>query len=162
MQNNILKYFGYDDHLLYNMLKIVLLLFVTLTNTAHAQSSSALSVLTVVVSNLKVSPDTDLYVAIYEKEGFPKEGKFLYGKKEKIKGSTSTEVVFELPVGSYAVAVYQDMNLNGIMDKNFFGAPKEPYGFSRNFKPVMSAPDFSDCSVVLEAAPLTLSIALLQ
>lgn len=37
-----------------------------------------------------------------------------------------------LPPGDYAVAVHQDTNGNGRMDKRFFVLPREPYGFSNN------------------------------
>lgn len=36
----------------------------------------------------------------------------------------------ELPPADYAVAVYQDANQNGQLDKGPFGIPQEPYGFS--------------------------------
>jgi uncharacterized protein (DUF2141 family) len=32
--------------------------------------------------------------------------------------------------GTYAVKLYQDVNSNGELDRNFLGIPKEPYGFS--------------------------------
>lgn len=61
-----------------------------------------------------------------------------------VKGK-SLEVAFSVEPGDYAVAVYHDENSNGQMDKRVFGIPKEPYGFSNNFRPVMSAPKFNDC-----------------
>ena len=40
-------------------------------------------------------------------------------------------VLFEdLPEGRYAVAVFHDANLNGRLDKNFMGIPREGFGFS--------------------------------
>jgi uncharacterized protein (DUF2141 family) len=35
-----------------------------------------------------------------------------------------------LPIGQYAIAVYQDSNDNGKLDTLLFGIPKEKYGFS--------------------------------
>ncbi len=35
-----------------------------------------------------------------------------------------------LPPGKYAVSLFQDLNGNSKMDKNFIGYPKEPFGFS--------------------------------
>ncbi|MBM3418733.1 MAG: DUF2141 domain-containing protein, partial [Bacteroidetes bacterium] len=35
-----------------------------------------------------------------------------------------------------AVAVYQDLDRNGRLDKSAFGFPTEPYGFSRNYHPI--------------------------
>ncbi|MFP3942340.1 MAG: DUF2141 domain-containing protein [Alphaproteobacteria bacterium] len=44
--------------------------------------------------------------------------------------------------GKYAVQVHHDQNGNGKMDFSFFGLPKEPYGFSRDAKPVLAPPKF--------------------
>ena len=35
-----------------------------------------------------------------------------------------------LPPGKYAVSLFQDLNGNSKLDKNFIGYPKEPFGFS--------------------------------
>jgi len=37
-----------------------------------------------------------------------------------------------IPYGVYAVSVFHDENMNGKLDKNFVGAPKEGYGASNN------------------------------
>ncbi|MBC7572548.1 MAG: DUF2141 domain-containing protein [Spirosoma sp.] len=55
------------------------------------------------------------------------------------------QAAFSVDPGEYAVAVYHDENGNGKMDKRVFGIPKEPYGFSNDFRPTLSAPKFSDC-----------------
>jgi uncharacterized protein (DUF2141 family) len=59
--------------------------------------------------------------------------------------SNEVTIEFEVPYGDYAVAVSHDLNGNGKLDKNLFGYPKEPFGFSNNYKPKLSSPDFSDC-----------------
>jgi uncharacterized protein (DUF2141 family) len=51
----------------------------------------------------------------------------------------------DLKFGTYAIAFYQDMNDNGKIDKNGLGIPKEPYAFSNNIRPKLSAPSFKDC-----------------
>jgi len=59
----------------------------------------------------------------------------------------STHVVFEnLPIDNYAIAAYLDENSNGKMDKNFFGAPTESYGFSNDARELMHAPSFQKAS----------------
>ncbi|WP_128546524.1 DUF2141 domain-containing protein [Larkinella soli] len=73
----------------------------------------------------------------------------------------SIRVPFEFEPGSYAVAVFHDVNDNGKMDKKLFGIPKEPYGFSNNFRPVLSGPSFEDCQVKLGDEGTTVSIRLL-
>jgi uncharacterized protein (DUF2141 family) len=51
-----------------------------------------------------------------------------------------------LDYGELAIAVYHDVNDNKQIDKNPIGIPTEPYGFSNDFKPVIKAPAFKDCS----------------
>ena len=64
---------------------------------------------------------------------------------------------FNVPSGSYAIAVYQDLNDNKEMDKGLFHIPKEPYGFSNHYRPGMSAPHFADCVLPI-TAPITETI----
>ncbi len=55
------------------------------------------------------------------------------GTVEKI-GKGAYRGSFEIPPGTYAIGVYIDENENGKLDTNFFGIPKEQYGFSNNTK----------------------------
>ncbi len=41
----------------------------------------------------------------------------------------------DIPPGEYALMVYYDENGNGRIDKNFIGIPKEPLGFSNQYRP---------------------------
>ena len=53
----------------------------------------------------------------------------------------------DIPQGEYALAVYQDLDNNGKLNSSIFGMPKEPYGFSLNFVPVLRAPKFGECKI---------------
>ena len=70
------------------------------------------------------------------------------------------QAAFSVEPGEYAVAVYHDENGNGQMDKRVFGLPKEPYGFSNNFRPRFSAPKFSDCRFRVGGEGKTISVKL--
>ena len=92
-----------------------------------------------------------LLVAIYkpnDKFGDEKPG---IAKIIEVNSTASHFVTFDLEPGKYALAVYHDLNGNEILDKNFVGIPKEPYGFSNNFRPRFSAPSFNDCAFELPA-----------
>lgn len=65
-------------------------------------------------------------------------------------------VTFHVEPGDYAVALYQDVNSNGQMDKRLFGIPKEPYGFSNNIRPKFSTPKFDECKVLVKEDAKTL------
>lgn len=49
-----------------------------------------------------------------------------------ISNRTATATLSGVPVGTYAVAVFHDVNKNGELDENWLGIPKENYGLSRN------------------------------
>ncbi|MCF7973144.1 MAG: MipA/OmpV family protein [Phycisphaerae bacterium] len=41
----------------------------------------------------------------------------------------------DIPAGTYALVVFLDDNKNGFLDKNFIGIPREPIGFSKQYRP---------------------------
>lgn len=85
-------------------------------------------------------------VGLYTESGFPKMGKELKGF---VLFANDSDVSFELKdlkTGKYALAVFQDYDNDGKLDKNLFGAPAEPYAFSNNKYGFMSAPSFEEVS----------------
>ena len=124
------------------MLKILLTVLLSLLSIQNTVK------LNVVVKNILVGKGI-VRVEVYNKsETFLH--KYLVGKTLKASSQT-TEFSFDLPVGLYAVAVYQDFNENQKLDKGWFGIPTEPYGLSNNFVPIISAPTFNDCKFKLIA-----------
>lgn len=91
--------------------------------------------------------------------GFPDKAKPVQAKTVKVTGQT-VQAVFDVEPGDYALAIYHDVNGNGKIDKKMFGIPTEPYGFSNNVRPKMSAPSFADCKVVVGEAGKTIAIQL--
>jgi uncharacterized protein (DUF2141 family) len=67
----------------------------------------------------------------------------------------------DLPRGVYAVSVFHDENMNGQLDKNVFGIPKEGYGASNNPKKSMGPPTFADAKFQLDQTAEVLEIKLL-
>jgi len=55
---------------------------------------------------------------------------------------TATAVWKDLPPGYYSVAAIHDENSNHKLDRNFFGIPKEGFGFANNPRVLLSAPPF--------------------
>ncbi|PWJ60278.1 uncharacterized protein (DUF2141 family) [Dyadobacter jejuensis] len=93
-----------------------------------------------------------VWLAVYRPEDrFGEDEPKIY-KIIPVKGRSQVEAVFSLNPGRYAVAVYHDQNDNAVLDKNFLGIPKEPYGFSNNFRPRLAPPKFSDCAFTLPAS----------
>lgn len=98
------------------------------------------------VTGVSPSETARLNVGLYrEKDNFPKrEGTF---KHHIVSAKNDTvKVRFEVPFGEYAVAASLDVNANGKLDRNSFGYPIEPFGFSRGFRPSVRGPRFQECS----------------
>jgi len=117
--------------------------------------------LKVKITNIK-NKDKTLYLGIYRAgDAFPEFSKFW--RNLKINTTTNeTTVEFDVPYGDYAIAVSHDLNGNGKLDKNLFGYPNEPFGFSNNYKPKLSSPDFSDCKFSFTQQNNSLSIKLID
>jgi uncharacterized protein (DUF2141 family) len=100
--------------------------------------------LKVIVKNIQVGRGM-IVVDIYNsKESFFKDP---FASATVKPCSTTVEISFNIPEGEYAVAGYQDLNDNGILDKGLFNIPREPYGLSNNFRPKWSAPKYDDCKL---------------
>lgn len=100
-------------------------------------------------------------IGIYVSNGFPVVGKEVFGIDLEVKEPSVTHVFKNIPVGKYAIAVFQDENIDGILNKNLFGAPKERYGFSTNKYGMFGPPDYEDVSFeVKENNPISLTINL--
>ena len=63
--------------------------------------------------------------------------------KEKLIKGVFKETV-KLPLGEYGIAILDDEDINGKMSYNFFGIPKEGYGFSDFYHSGFKKPMFSD------------------
>lgn len=59
--------------------------------------------------------------------------------------------------GSYAIAVFHDLNGNGRLDRNFIGLPSEPYGFS-NGTGRRGLPDFGAARIIVREPTTTVVI----
>ena len=92
--------------------------------------------------------DGNVEIGIYNnQENFPAFEKRFQGATIKPANTGSLNYTFEnLPDGTYAIAVWHDKNGNQELDKNFFGAPKENYGFSKNIFGTFGPPDFEEVS----------------
>lgn len=56
-------------------------------------------------------------------------------------------ITFEaIPYGRYAIAILHDENDDMKMNKNFFGLPREGYGFSNNVMGTLGPPSFGKSS----------------
>lgn len=110
-------------------MKKIILIFAFLCSSAHATE------LKIRFTQLDFDGG-NLLVNIFDKQdGFPDDfEKAIFSEVYELKkGSSFYDVLIKtLPEGRYGIAVVQDLNKNNKLDKNFFGIPSEPLGFSQN------------------------------
>ncbi len=91
--------------------------------------------LVVTVKGMKAGQG-NLRIAVFDeahRDGFP-DGKYLPGVEVPATEEEMTVEISNVESGKYSIAVIQDLNENRKLDTNFFGVPKEPYGFSGKWK----------------------------
>jgi uncharacterized protein (DUF2141 family) len=118
--------------------------------------------LTLIIKNL-VSGNSPVIVGLYgTKNKFP-------DPKDQLKEyhfiSTGPDLIAkieDMEFGTYALAIYQDVNSNGKIDKNVIGVPTEPYAFSKNYHPRIKAPSFDDCKFNYDSASNTVTMNMIK
>ena len=94
--------------------------------------------------HLAIYDDADVFENDNGEKGGATKG-IVEGVIEEVGTGTAT-YSFELPNGTYAIGIFIDTNYNNEMDRNFFGVPKEQYGFSNDAKGSFGPPSFKDAS----------------
>lgn len=108
-------------------ISLAVILFLNFVNPTSLQNDH---VLKVQFNNVNFSKKGTVYVGLYDtKENFLGR-KFVKSAQVEVTES-SFEIVFEdLPLGTYAVSAYHDINGNQQMDFNEYGMPQEDYAMS--------------------------------
>jgi uncharacterized protein (DUF2141 family) len=140
--------------------ELLIFAFSSLFSVSQQRTGSDDFKLIVEIENIKHTNGQTMQIAVSKKADFLKETPPYQYAVVPTKSIKITET-FILPPGEYAVLVYHDLNGNGKMDKNFFGAPSEPYAFSRNYVPVFRAPKFDEVKINLSGVRKT-NLVLIQ
>jgi uncharacterized protein (DUF2141 family) len=101
--------------------------------------------------------------ALFESaEGFPNE--YLHSATNimfiKVRDKQARCDFEDIPPGTYALAIVHDENMNGKLDTNWLGIPKEGYGFSNDAKAVLGAPSFKAARFNYDGRNLEMTIRL--
>ena len=83
-------------------------------------------------------------------DGFPDGDNFIIGKHIPVNSKEFKYIFSDIPLGTYAIAVYHDLDKNGELNTNWIGIPSESYGFSYKKKGDSGSPDFDDASFELK------------
>ncbi len=128
------------------MLQIILALNLLLSPsvTSFGEKEAVTGTLSIKVDNVKKLSGR-IWVGIYDSEN-----NFLVKEKAIVEGFPVTqkgELTLEIPdlkYGDYAIALFHDVNDNGVMDRNFVGIPSEPYAFSKKPRSRFRLPKFDE------------------
>lgn len=99
------------------------------------------------ILNLRNNKGHVLVSLFNNSSGFPdKADKAIRKMQLTINNNAASASFTGLPAGNYAVAILHDENDDRKMNTNFFGIPKEGYGFSNNVMGTFGPPSFSRAS----------------
>lgn len=116
-----------------------------------AQPAPATATLEIHVRN--VSPRGGIMrLGLYDAVSYPDDkSKPVDAADVPAEGGETVITMKNLTPGTYAIEAYQDINSNDRMDKTWIGLPLEPFGFSRDARPVLSKPGFGRVKFVVTA-----------
>lgn len=114
--------------------------------------------LTITVDNVNEA-EGNVRIVVYDEQTWLSREQWIAREIVPAPEASSLSVVFELPSGTYAVAVVHDVNGNGRMDTRM-RFPREPYGFSNGIVPRFGPPKFEDARFDIGEEELSIAIEL--
>lgn len=121
-------------------------------------SNTLAAELTIKIKNVKHDAST-IYIAIFANEANWPDGEPFRALSTPAETEVTT-VSVEIPEGTYAVSVYQDINGNGQMDYNALRMPKEPWGVSNDAPARFGPPKWKRMTFELGSEPFTAEFSL--
>jgi uncharacterized protein (DUF2141 family) len=142
------------------MALIVVLMIANVPSTTFAQAPCP--GIHVRVLDIRNSTGTVACALFESAEGFPVE--FMRSATNiiviKVRHTQAHCDFEDIPLGTYALGVIHDENMNGKLDVNALGMPKEGYGFSNDAKARFGAPSFDAASFKYDGQTLDLTIGM--
>jgi len=113
--------------------------------------------LRVVATNVKTDQGK-LYVWVYDKKDDWLSDRYRTQKSVTVADNRQGDKVtveLLLPAGEYALSIFQDVNDDGKLARNFIGLPKEPAGLSNNLRPKFGPPKYKDAAFPVTVGAVT-------
>ena len=113
--------------------------------------------LRVIATNLKTDQGK-LYVWVYDKKDDWLSDRYRTQKSVTVAGNRDGDkltVELLLPAGEYALSIFQDVDDDGKLARNFIGIPKEPAGLSNNVRPRFGPPKYKDAKFTVAVGVVT-------
>lgn len=121
---------------------LIMIMLILNGMTLNAQSGEVEVIVTDVVAEWGGS----VIITIFEARGFPKDGEAFVGENVPVKDVKAKHVFENIPVGHYAITVFQDLNGDGTLNRDIYRRPTEPYAFSNNVFGRFGPPKFAEVS----------------
>ncbi|MEM9281216.1 MAG: DUF2141 domain-containing protein [Verrucomicrobiota bacterium] len=139
-----------------SFLSLLILAAAILSQVTHVRATDV----TVTVTNIP-GAEGNLLVGLYDSE--KTFTKVPVGESAKVPLTSTKDVTVtfdDVAPGRYAIAVIQDLNGNGKLDKTFVGMPKEPLAFSVIREIPKGKPKFAACAFTVGENPVKMTIPL--
>lgn len=91
-------------------------------------------------------------------KGFPNTHWYRKLTYPDITAPTHTIILENIPYGKAAISILHDENKSGEMDYNFIHLPQEGFGFYRNYKVGLRAPEFDEVQFPIDKPSQTVEI----
>ena len=125
--------------------KLVLILL-PLVMALHSRAQ-----LTINISNIQ-KLQGELYIAVYDDaESYMNVESAVQRKIINVEGNIARVVISGLAEGKYAIAIFQDLNGNSMLDTKKGRIPAEPFGFSNDARGKVGPPNFDKASFVFKS-----------
>ena len=100
-------------------------------------------------------------LGVYDQAGYPNDAAKPVASADvpAVPGETVI-TLHNVPTGTFAIQVFEDVNSNDKMDTSWLGLPLEPFGFSRDAVPFLSKPAFDEVKFTIVAGENTQTLHL--
>ncbi len=133
-------------------------LLIALMLGASAWAGDSAGNLTVTMEGFRNDDGLAMVSVFADAAGFPYDtGKAVRKQKAAIRDRKAVVTFPALPFGSYAVAMFHDDDLSGVLEKNLFGIPRKGYGLSNN---PAGPPSFDKSRIAIETPDQAIAITL--
>jgi uncharacterized protein (DUF2141 family) len=97
----------------------------------------------VTVTGLQSEKGEALVALFLSAAGWPDDRTLAFGRAVlPIRDGQAVATFEDVPSGPFAVSVFHDEDLDGVLDTGLFGIPSEDYGFSRDARETFGPPGF--------------------
>ncbi len=114
---------------------------------------------TIIVSGVRQAGGK-LFVDLCREQEFLTSHCYRSAERQISAAGTQRFIFRDVSPGVYAAQALHDVNGNGQVDRDGYGAPVEPTGVSRNPRSAMRAPTFAEAAITYEGKAITIEVEL--